>query len=38
MNTFDDFELYETCEEYYNDEDFEYFLTEEDEEELNNLF
>ena len=41
---FDDFDLFETCEEYYNDdefndvEDFNFFLTKEDKEELDRLF
>ena len=34
---FDDFDLFETCEEYY-DEAFEYKLSEEDQAELNALF
>ena len=34
---FDDFDLFETCEEYYN-EIFEYELSEEDQAELDALF
>lgn len=38
---FDDFDLFETCEEYYNEEEyeaFEYELFEEDQAELDALF
>lgn len=38
---FDDFDLFETCEEYYNEEEyeaFEYELSEEDQTELDTLF
>ena len=38
---FDDFDLFEACEEYYNEEEyeaFEYELSEEDQAELDALF
>ena len=35
---FDDFDLFETCEEYYNEETFKYELSEEDQAELDALF
>lgn len=35
---FDDFDLFETCEEYYNVDDFDITLSLEDEEELTALF
>lgn len=43
MRNFDDFDLFETCEEYYNSFDetnlsFEFNLPKEDKEELDKLF
>lgn len=37
-NYFDDFDLYESCEECFQEEDFVYIFPKEDENELNSLF